>query len=57
MFDIAKKALKFDRNERISELSVAFLRGFEPPAYRLGGGCSIQLSYRNRSVVVSRHTG
>ncbi|CAD5376450.1 hypothetical protein OF001_U140111 [Pseudomonas sp. OF001] len=20
--------------------------GFEPPTYRLGGGCSIQLSYR-----------
>ena len=20
-------------------------RGFEPPTYRLGGGCSIQLSY------------
>lgn len=22
--------------------------GFEPPTYRLGGGCSIQLSYRRR---------
>jgi hypothetical protein len=28
-------------------LFLASLRGIEPPAYRLGGGRSIQLSYRD----------
>lgn len=26
---------------------LASLRGFEPPTYRLGGDCSIQLSYKD----------
>ena len=30
----------------IAEFPVARLRGFEPPTSRLGGGRSIQLSYR-----------
>ena len=32
---------------------LARLRGFEPPAYRLGGGRSIQLSYRRMLIVAS----
>ncbi len=27
-------------------------RRFERPTYRLGGGCSIQLSYRGRRVII-----
>ena len=32
-----------------SAMFSASLRGFEPPAYRLGGGRSIQLSYSDIS--------
>ena len=29
----------------LSGFSLACQKGFEPPTFRLGGGCSIQLSY------------
>ncbi len=34
--------------QRFPALKVAFPSGFEPEAFRLGGGRSIQLSYGNR---------
>ena len=32
---------------------MASLRGFEPPAYRLGGGRSVQLSYSDSAAILS----
>jgi hypothetical protein len=34
----------------ISQKKMARLGGFEPPTCRLGGGCSIQLSYKREDV-------
>ena len=38
------------KRTRPSSSSSMFLGGFEPPAFRLGGGRSILLSYRNKGV-------
>ena len=41
-FPISKRG---GRNHLISATSLARQKGFEPPAFPLGGGRSIQLSY------------
>ena len=39
--------------QRLAAYSMASLRGFEPPAPALGERCSIQLSYRDISYIIT----
>lgn len=41
---------------RLSALWLARQKGFEPPTFRLGGGCSIQLSYWRIDDYIIRQT-
>ena len=45
MCEASKK--RIDQSDQSAVNALASPRGFEPPAYRLGGGCSIQLSYED----------
>ena len=49
------------KRTRPSSSSSMFLGGFEPPAFRLGGGRSILLSYRNNNheayIIIAVHKG
>ncbi len=44
---------KWNATERLKPIKLASLGRFERPTYRLGGGCSIHLSYRDALVKVS----
>ena len=46
---IHQKKLQTLMNKGLQRCSLASMRGFEPPTPRLGGVCSIQLSYMDVS--------